>query len=177
MNLKIEIPFDENTYFKQSMVKWTLVNEKTRKNIKSILIGWTIVFTIGVLSGIEEGQYINGFTVTGTIFLAYGLWTLILLIRGKVKYKRQLTEIAKDFKDHKGDYDLTDIYFRYADNQRDIRLNWETFKSYSIKDNNILLNQNDSFELSYILGQDELGSSNYHELNNFVSDKLKLKEV
>src|SRR6478735_10546664 len=122
MYFKIEIPFDENIYTRQCMLKWTLTNQKTSKNVKSTLIGWAIVLTIGILTGIEEGQYVNGFTIVGVIFFVYGLWMLTQLVKGKREYKKQLNEMTLELKNknHIADYEFTDSYIRYVDKQRDI---------------------------------------------------------
>jgi hypothetical protein len=122
---------------------------------------------------------VNGLTIVGTISLVYGLGVLTLLIKGKRKYKRQLSEMAQEFKNknHFADYEFTDSYIRYIDKQRDIKLDWETFDSYTVLDKDIFLNQNDSFEFSYVLGEDELTANKYLELKDFLSTKLKLKEV
>jgi hypothetical protein len=135
MHLKIEIPFQENVYIRQCMLRWTLTNQKAKHNARSILIWWTIVFTIGILSGIQDEQYVNGITVAGSIFIVYGLWTLTVLIKGKLKYKKQLHEIAQDLKNNNyvGDYEFTDSFIRYIDPQRDIKLDWATFDSYTCK--------------------------------------------
>lgn len=179
MYLKIEIPFDENIYMRQCMVRWSLSNKKNFKNVKSILIGWACVFTIGILTGIEREQYINGYTIIGTIILTYAIGILIHLLNGKRKYKKLLIEMAKTLKSKNNfsEYEFTDSFIRYIDNQRDIKLNWDVFDSYTISNKDILINQNHSFDFSYVLGKDELTTTNYEELKDFLSTKLKLKGV
>lgn len=178
MNLRIEIPFDENIFVKQSMLKWALTNNKTMRNIKSALIGWAIVFVLGVSLGIEKKQYVNILTIISTLILVYEFLLLIVLVRRRNKFRKDISKIAADLKakNDKSNFEFTDQHFRYADNQMEIKLNWEEFCSYSEKENNLFLNQTDSFEYSHVFGQSELTKENYDALKKFLVIDLKLKE-
>ncbi|HEV8515877.1 MAG TPA: hypothetical protein VGQ59_21495, partial [Cyclobacteriaceae bacterium] len=66
-------------------------------------------------------------------------------------------------------------YIKFTDNKREIKLNWDAFQSYSIKDNVIFLNQSDNFDHSYMLGKDDFAEDIYVELKTFLIDKSSLK--
>jgi hypothetical protein len=182
MDKKIEVPFDENIFHEQNMIRWNLTNEKAKKNLKMTLVICGIVFTIGIIQKISGNSFVNG---DGTLFIGliiflFPLLTAILLIRGKRRYTKTLLKVAEDLKtkNSKFLYEFTDKYFHYVDSQREIKLDWETFKSYSIKDKNILLNQtDDSFDTSFIIGESELTKDNFRDLTTFLQTRLKLKYV
>ena len=141
-----------------------------------------IIFLIGIIQKISGNSFVNG---DGTLFigfivLLFPLLIGILLIRGRRRYSKNLSSVAEKLKSNNAKflYEFTDRYFLYMDSQREIKLEWEAFKSYSVKDKNILLNQtDDSFSASFILGESELTKDNFTELTTFLQTKLRLKYV
>jgi hypothetical protein len=177
MDIKFESAFDEKVFANHCEIRWKLVTEKIRRNLKSILIFATILIVLGILFFNDA----PGTIFVGIVYSGYGLYKFWLFRKSKRAFNANVNKMITEFKNsnYKIDYEFTNEFIKVTDYQKEIKLNWSAFQSYSINNNVILLNQSDNFEHSHLLGEEDLTSDIFEELKIFLTEnsKLKCKEV
>ena len=56
-----------------------------------------------------------------------------------------------------------------------MKIKWNAFKSYRIRDKNLFLDLETGNNVSYILGESEVGKEKFGELVEFIKKKIKIQ--
>ena len=126
------------------------------------------------------GLIIYGKNNLGFLFIAIGVHYIINFYNYYSFYKKSKKTFFKLIETEKKGYldanensfwELTDDYFKYKDYKYETKIKWETFKSVRIIEKNLFIDIN-SYNLSYVIGETELGNENFKRVTEFVKSKV-----
>ena len=172
--MKFELPFKEQLYNEQMILNFNTAWNKNLKNNKKRLF-WAIPMTL------LGGLIIYGKNNLGFLFIAIGIHNLINFYDYYVFYKKSKNTFFEVIEREKKEYieasensiwEFNDEYFRYKDYKFEIKIKWKTFKSIRVIDNNLFIDLDLENHSSYILGETEIGTENFHKLIDFVRNKI-----
>jgi hypothetical protein len=173
--LKIESPFEKESFIKAQMIRWELQWLKNRKQLKFHSIFSPIILAIGLVSRTESEQS-NPFIFIGIVFSILTLFLLSIRIFAKYKYKKKVNEIAIQFDSIKMDcaYVFSDESIKYEDKEKLIDFKWSVFKYYSTYKDYLVIAVNDALITSYLFEKKE---PEYEKVFEIIKSKLSYKEI
>lgn len=169
-----EIPFNEEIYKKQTSLHLNLHWNKILKKNKSNLIIAIVFFLLGVLAIYGNGNVGYVFVIVGI----YGFSDFYRIHAAYQKRKKEFQEMVNDEimgqmeANENSFWEFNEEYFRYKDYKYDTKINWKTFKSFRIIEDNIFLDLNMGIQSSYIMAKDEIGENSFQKAINFLDGKI-----
>lgn len=171
----LEIKFNKEIYKEQTelllKIYWNKTLKKNKKNlficIFALLIGVTIIY---------------GNNNVGYIFVIIAIYGFIECYKINAAFKKNKRDFNKNIDEEiighlesgeNSRWEFNENYFSYQDYRYETKIKWETFKSFRIIENNIILDLNTDCILSYVIGMKELGESDYNKLIFFLNKKIK----
>jgi len=173
--MKLEIPFDKNIYNKQNELNFNSVWKKNLKN-NSRRIVW------GVLGLILGGFMVFNKNYVGYLFIGLGIHYFANFIdyrsfylKSKKRYFGLVNGEIDGYENSRCDilWEFEDEYFGYSDHRFETKIKWTTFKSYRIIDETLFLDMDSKNGLSYILSKSELKESEWSQILDLLSVKIK----
>ena len=170
-----EIPFNEEIYKKQTSLHLNLHWNKILKKNKSNLLIAIVFFLLGVLAIYGNGD-------VGYVFVIFGIYGFIEFYRIHTAYQKSKKEFHKMIDNEiKGQiesnensiWEFNEEYFRYKDYKCDTKINWKTFKSFRIIDDNLFLDLNMGIQSSYIMAKEEIGENSFQKATAFLDGKIE----
>lgn len=175
--MKFEIPFNKQIYKEQMELNFnTAWKDNLQKNKKRLFYGIPIVL-IGLLIAYTEN-------CLGFFFIGYGLHFLINFFDYNSYYKKSKHNYFDSTESEiKGQtnanenciWEFNEEYFRYKDYRYDGKIKWKTFQRTRVIDNNLFIDLNVGYHLSYIIGEKEVGAENFQNIIAFVKQKIRNK--
>lgn len=173
--MKFEIPFKEKIYLDQVELMIPLIYRYYIKNARESII-------VGILSSLLGVLIIVGKSYLGVIFIALGIWFLILSFPKFKLYnnlkKTHLTKTREIFAENdsnfgNGIFEFTDNSLRYTDKLHTRDIQWTEFKKYKVIDSNLFLILEREKGDIMAIGEQEIGTDNFNKVVDFIKTKIK----
>ncbi|TRZ42175.1 hypothetical protein [Robertkochia solimangrovi] len=172
--MKFEIPFDEQIFKEQMNLNFnTAWNDNLKKNKKQLIWGIPMILLGGLI--------VYGENYLGFLFIAIGLQYLINFLNYNSHYKKtkqKLSELIESEVDGQKKanenciWEFNEDHFRYKDYRFEGKIKWESFQKTRVVENNLFMDLNVGYHLSYILGEKEVGTEDFKKITEFVKNKI-----
>ncbi|WP_299215725.1 hypothetical protein [uncultured Dokdonia sp.] len=172
--MKFELLFIEQIYIEQMTLNFdTAWNESLKKNKKRLIWGIPMIVLGGLI--------IYGKNNLGFLFIVIGIHYLINFYDYYSFYKKNkntffgLVEAEKNEQIEANEnyfWEFNDDYLKYKDYKYEVKIKWKAFKSARVIDKNLFIDLNNGNNSSYIIGETEIGTENFHKLIVFVTNKI-----
>ena len=133
--------------------------------ISLMLVGTLILLTGSELSTLF---FVIGIFTTFNLYFRYENYTGM-----KNDHMRNTRDFLKDFElEYYGVFEFRDDCIRYIGESYCKWVNWIDFKEYKIKDSNLILIQKNFQEQVLVIGESEIGKTEFQKVIRFVDSKI-----
>ena len=176
--LRIEIPFDKQSFIRIQLVRWEIHWLKNRRHIINYSRTSLILILLSILTRTKEEPW-NPFVLLTIAFISLTLLLLYFRVFSKHKFTKNIKEMAERFESVKMDcvYEFSEDSIKYWDKEKSMDFKWSVFSNYSIYKNYIILLLNNSPFESYIFEEKDSECNEYFKILEFVKSKLEFKEM
>ncbi|GAA4276002.1 hypothetical protein [Aquimarina mytili] len=175
--MKLEIPFIEQIFKEQLTLNFKITwRENLERNKKRLF--WAIPFII------IGSIMLYGNDNLGFISVAIGIHYVFNFFNYYLSYKKSKKKyfdlVASEIDNEKranqnAIWNFNEDHFGMKNYKYEVKIKWGAFKSYRIISDNLFLDLDVGTNLSYILGEKEIGLEKYNEVVEFVKHKISLK--
>lgn len=172
--MKFKIPFDKKIYDEQMKLQFDNVWSKGFNKNKSVLYMAIPTFIVGVLVVYGNGNVGYIFIVLG-LFYFYKYYEFYQLYnKNKKRYfsESEALSIEQSEIQDISVFEFNDKYLRYKCFKCDFKLDWSLFTDYEIINDNVFIKTKDINHV-YIVGKNEVGTSEFNEIIEFLKIKIK----
>jgi len=172
--MKFEIPFEEKIYTDQMNLYFNKTWETNLKKNKERLIVSIPMILLGSLIVYLENNI-------GFIFIAFGIHYLINFFSYYSYFKKSKKTFFDSVETEKNDqlianensiWEFHDDYFKYIDYKCEIKLKWNAFQNKRVIEKNLFLDIDTKNNISYILGEIEVGTQEFQKIIELVKNKI-----
>ncbi len=173
--MKLEIPFDDKIYTKQTSLNFDLTWKNNLSQHRYRLLLGIFMILVGIFM-------INGEKYFGYCLIGFGIHYLTNFIdnflnyrKSKKKYNRLVkSEITGQINSKENSiWEFNEGDFYYKDFKFETKLKWFIFTGYRIIESNLFLDIDVGPILSYIISEDEIGKEKFEKVTEFVKKKIE----
>ena len=177
--MRFEIPFNEKISIEQSKLFFTYLYKKFIKDNFKIFFYGVFIVLIGVFMvywGNNSGLLLVGF---GSMYFVIVFNRIATYLKTKKTYflsRENYFQKIKNLTNPINVWQFDEDHLFFSDLDFEIKLNWNTFKSYKkIDEKNLLLEINNPLILFLILSKEEVDDKNFDKIIHFLEGKIKNK--
>ncbi|KFF07493.1 hypothetical protein [Flavobacterium reichenbachii] len=177
--MRFEIPFNEKISREQSVFLFNMHwKEALKKNKNSLYIGVAITL-LGAL-------IIYGKNNIGFLFIGIGAYLLLNFINHRRFYNQNKKIYFKTVDDNISGrlsqksfavWEFLEDNFCYSNYKFDLKIKWETIKTFKVINDYIILELRDSIACNFILEKEEVGIEDFEKIIVFMESKIKKNGV
>lgn len=173
--MKFEIKFDEEIYKDQMEIYFNSIWETNLKRNKNQLLWSVPIIALGILLA-------NINPILGIVFIAIGIHYLIIYFNYKSHYKTSKNVFNQQVNEEIQGYvncgkptiwEFSEDHLKITDYRFNSEMKWVCFKMQREINGILFLDLKVGNNLSYIIGENEIGTENYKKTLEFVKSKVK----